>query len=80
MDNVTVEWRPLKCLARDVCVGFVCHEDAICIVSSNNTAVCVCNGDLIGDGIANCSPAPKTVASMTKPPATQSKSGTTCNR
>jgi hypothetical protein len=38
---VTVEWRPLKCLARDVCVGFICHEDAICIVSTNNTAVCV---------------------------------------
>jgi hypothetical protein len=80
MDNVTVEWRPLKCLAKDVCVGVVCHEDASCIVSSNNTAVCVCNGDLIGDGIANCSPAPKAVASIgTKPPAAQSKSGTICN-
>ena len=46
-DNVPVEWRPLLCLPKDVCVGFVCHEDATCIVSSNNKPVCVCNDDLI---------------------------------
>jgi hypothetical protein len=61
-DPVPVEWRPLKCLPKDVCVDFVCHEDATCIVSSTNTAVCVCNDNLIGDGIINCSQAPKTVA------------------
>ena len=65
-DNVTVEWRPLKCLPRDVCVGFLCHEDATCIVSSNNTAVCICNDELVGDGITSCSPAPTKVA--TRPP------------
>jgi hypothetical protein len=54
-------------------------EDAICIVSTNNTAVCVLQRDLIGDGIANCSPAPNTVAQRTKPPTTQSKLGTNCN-
>jgi hypothetical protein len=48
-----------------VCVDFVCHEDATCIVSSSNKAVCVCNDDLVGDGITNCSPPPKT----TKPPS-----------
>jgi Calcium-binding EGF domain len=68
-DPVPVEWRPLKCLPSNVCVDFVCHEDATCIVSSSNTAVCVCNDNLVGDGITNCSPAPKTVA--TKPPSRQ---------
>jgi Calcium-binding EGF domain len=74
-DPVPVEWRPLKCIPRDVCVDVVCHEDATCIVSSSNTAVCVCNDNLVGDGITTCAPAPKkTVA--TKPPSPQSA---TCN-
>ena len=56
IDNVTADWRPLMCVPRDVCVGFVCHEDATCSVSSNNTAVCSCIDDLIGDGLPNAPP------------------------
>jgi hypothetical protein len=67
-DNVTLEWRPLKCLPRDVCVGFVCHEDATCTVSSNKTAVCICNDALVGDGITNCAPVPKTAAAKKPSP------------
>ena len=61
-DPVAVEWRPLQCVAKDICVEFVCHEDASCIVSSNNSAVCTCNDDLVGDGITNCAPPPRFVS------------------
>ena len=70
-DPVPVDWRPLQCIPRDVCVDFVCHEDATCIVSSSNTAVCVCIDNLVGDGITKCSPAPK-VPVPTKAPSPQS--------
>jgi Calcium-binding EGF domain len=59
-DNVPIEWRPLKCVPKDACVGVVCHEDASCKVSTSNTAVCICNDNLVGDGITTCSPPPKT--------------------
>lgn len=71
-DPVPVAWRPLKCLPKDVCVDFVCHEDATCMVSSSNTAVCICNDDLIGDGMANCSASAK--IDPTKPPASKQQS------
>jgi hypothetical protein len=57
-DPVPIEWRPMKCVPRDVCVVFICHEDATCIVSSSNTAACICNDKLTGDGIIDCSPPP----------------------
>jgi hypothetical protein len=69
-DNIPVEWRPLKCLPRDVCVDIVCHDDATCIVSSSNMAVCTCNDNLVGDGITDCSP-PANKISATKPPSPQ---------
>jgi hypothetical protein len=81
MDPVPVEWRPLKCRPRDVCVGVVCHEDATCIVSSNNTAVCVCNDELTGDGITNCAPVPRTVVAKTSsPPSPPCKADSDCNK
>lgn len=70
-DPVPIEWRPLKCLPKDVCVAVVCHEDATCIVSSANTAVCICKDNLVGDGIADCSPAIKTLP--TKAPIQQAR-------
>lgn len=68
-DPVPVEWRPLNCLPRNVCVDFLCHEDATCSISSTNTARCVCNDILTGDGITNCSFPNKT--GITKPPSRQ---------
>jgi hypothetical protein len=65
---VTVDWRPYKCVPMNVCVGVVCHEDATCTVSANNTAVCVCNDNLIGDGIIDCSPPPIVVITKPKSP------------
>ena len=67
-DNVPPDWRPLKCVPKDVCVGVVCHEDASCKVSSNNLPVCICNDNLVGDGITSCSPPPRTVPAK-KPPS-----------
>jgi hypothetical protein len=79
MDNVPVDWRPLKCIPRDVCVGFVCHEDARCIISSNNTAVCICIDDLVGDGITTCAPPPKQIVKKpTSPPSTVCQSDADC--
>lgn len=71
-DPVPVEWRPLKCVPRDVCVDFLCHDDATCIVSSSNTAVCICNDNLIGDGITNCSPPAKAVVKKPASPSSLS--------
>jgi hypothetical protein len=82
IDNVTVDWRPLRCVPRDVCVGFVCHEDAVCTVSSNNTAVCICNDQFTGDGILNCAPsiAEIIVANPTTIPSTACKANSDCNK
>jgi len=67
-DNVPAEWRPLLCLPRDVCVDVLCHEDASCKISStNNSAVCICNDNLVGDGITSCSPPPRQTVPITKP-------------
>jgi hypothetical protein len=54
-DNVPVEWRPLKCL-RKGCVCWCCLSCRCDLhrYLTNNTAVCVCNNDLSGDGITNC--------------------------
>jgi hypothetical protein len=78
IDNVNVDWRPLRCVPRDVCVGFVCHEDKVCTVSSNNTAVCICNDHFTGDGILNCAPniAETVVANPTTIPSTACKART----
>jgi Calcium-binding EGF domain len=75
-DNVPVEWRPLKCVPKDVCVDFLCHEDATCKVSTNKTAVCICNDNLVGDGITTCSPPPKTLP--VKTPSSVCKSDSYC--
>lgn len=54
--GVPVEWRPLECIPIDaMCIDFVCHEEATCVVSSSNKAVCICNDNLVGDGVTNCS-------------------------
>jgi Hint module/Calcium-binding EGF domain len=78
-DPVPLEWRPLMCLPRDACVDFVCHEDATCIVSSTTTAVCICNNNLVGDGIANCSP-PVVVTKAPLPPRPACKVDSDCNK
>jgi hypothetical protein len=67
-DHVPVDWRPLKCIPKDVCVDVVCHEDATCNISSSNTPICICNDNLVGDGITSCSPPPR------KPPSPQEQS------
>lgn len=71
-DHVPVDWRPLKCIPKDVCVDVVCHEDATCNISSSNTASCICNDNLVGDGITSCSPPPP--PPRNKPPSPQEQS------
>ena len=74
-DNVVpAEWRPLQCVQRDSCVDFICHEDASCKVNSNNTPVCTCNDNLVGDGITSCSPPPRAVPAKNPPYVCQSDS------
>ena len=71
---VPAEWRPLQCVQRDFCVDFICHEDASCKVNSNNTPVCTCNDNLVGDGITSCAPPPRAVPAKNPPYVCQSDS------
>lgn len=73
-DPVPAEWRPIKCVPKDNCLGSPCHVDAICTNVPPDDFNCTCKSPLIGNGITSCilppsaSPTPKPTPTLRPTP------------
>jgi hypothetical protein len=77
-DPVPVEWRPIKCLPKNVCLdSLLCHVNATCTNDPPNSFNCTCNHGLVGDGIKVCTP-PTPPVGIPAPPKDACESDSEC--